>query len=204
MIPLDNLFFADVYNDYPELVELDNGMTVYYKTYGKGNGGGIGKQMVIKNTQEYCRLHPCSTVKLHFHVCTKGYGCQPKVVVGTCPCDNPSDNTNLPKIDNITRATNGPYADHISNPTRILPNACCGTKGYNTEEQICCHDKLYEKPFDEVTGKTSNSVMCCGHHKYTVGSEKCCINSGEEFGAEFVLKGVREMCESEMSLMDYL
>lgn len=205
-IPLNNLFFADhIYDPDEPILELENGLVVYYHNkYPSSGGGGYGgnPQMVIKNTDEYCHLHPCKTVKVHFHVCTKGFGCQPKIVTGSCPCDNPDEQSIIPTVPNdLNRSVRPPSENVKINPIRIMPDACCGSKPYNTEDQVCCHDVLYDKPFG-----VPDTMLCCGNLKYSMGVSKCCLNKfgDQSDGVEFVLKDPRVACDDQGGVIDPL
>ena len=57
-----------------------------------------------------------------------------------------------------------------------MADACCGTKLYNSEEKVCCHDELFEK---------EGSEMCCGSQKYDKKLYHCC-GADEGFGLAFI------------------
>jgi hypothetical protein len=185
------LVLADWIFDDP--LQADNdGPQVTFKPGGGFKDGG--NTMVIKNTDEYCAGNPCDTVKIHFQVCTHGFGCHPKLITAACPCMD-----NMPHMERFDKdypdypRNNNPMHPGMTNPVAdyVAPDACCGSKPYHSGEKICCHDQLYDM-------EHSNEIMCCGTHKYEKYYQKCCMSMGGVYGQDtnWSIIGAEDVCQA--------
>lgn len=136
-------------------------------------GGSGGKTIIIRSDNLKCNEIPCDTVKMNFNVCTSGFGCQERFTASACPCSNPDKQIHVPVADAMPVPIGGRSQPR---PGHVMADACCGTKLYNSEEKVCCHDELFEK---------EGSEMCCGSQKYDKKLYHCC-GADEGFGLAFI------------------
>jgi len=136
-------------------------------------GGRGGKTIIIRSDNMKCNEIECESIKLGLKVCTAGFGCQERFTASACPCSNPDKQVHVPSPDDVPNPIN---PRNHPRPGHVMADACCGTKLYNSEDKVCCHDELFEK---------DGSDMCCGRQKYDKKLYQCC-GSDAGFGIAFV------------------
>lgn len=145
--------------------------------------------MIFRNTDAFCAQVACGNAQVFVQICTYGYGCYPKAIFDMCmqKCtgqdaaggvsylpydgDAPTDISRLANVD----------------ATTVQGDKCCGTRSYNTDNQVCCHDQLLPK-----TNEHSN--ICCGTGFYNRIQQKCCLQGTYHSNPEWTIQLPGKIC----------
>jgi hypothetical protein len=153
------------------------------------NAQGTTQDLVFRNTNSFCQSNPCENAQVFVQVCTLGYGCYPKVVFSMCPqtCSVETSGIKFLSYAEEMEPLDTTRNANVPDPTTVLGDKCCGSKSYNSDKQICCHDNLVEA----TTGHFNN---CCGNQIYNKHTTKCCLQGTYHSSPEWTVQLPGQIC----------